>query len=129
MELILIGLVILLTALVVWFGMQSGRSQKKSDAFEHQLGELRRDLQTIGTAQAQSTGQIQTVAQTVAQRLESVTSALREGVTHSAQIASQGQTGIATELKNTREQSCLLQKQIGEVQEQSCGRYQAPQSL
>jgi len=129
METVLIGLGILLTALVIWFGLQNGRSQKKSDLLESQLGELRRDLQTIGTAQAQSTGQIQTVAQTVAQRLESVTNALREGVTHSAHIASQGQTAIATELKNTREQIGLIQKQIGEVQEQSRGLSQATQSL
>lgn len=129
MELVLIGLVIFLTALVIWFGLQNGRSQQKSDVLESQLGELRRDLQTIGTAQAQSTGQIQTVAQTVAQRLESVTNALREGVTNSAHIASQGQTAIATELKNTREQIGLIQKQIGEVQEQSRGLSQATQSL
>src|SRR5262249_19255246 len=129
MEIVLIGLVILLTALVIWFGLQNARGQKKSDTLETQLGELRRDLQLIGTAQAQSSGQIQTVAQAVAQRLESVTSALRDGVTNSAQIASQGQTAIATELKNTREQIGLIQKQIGEVQEQSRGLSQATQSL
>src|SRR5262249_17739956 len=98
MELVLIGLVILLTALVVWFGLKNGQNQQKSDVLETQLTELRRDLQVIGNAQAQSAGQMQTVAQTVTQRLESVQNALREGVTHSAQIASQGQTAIATEL-------------------------------
>ena len=72
---------------------------------------------------------MQSIGQTVAQRLESVTSALRDGVTNSAQIASQGQTAIATELKNTREQIGLIQKQIGEVQEQSRGLSQATQSL
>jgi DNA recombination protein RmuC len=125
----LIGIAILLTALVIWLVLQNARSEKKGGALENQLGELRRDLQTIATSQAQSTGQIQTIGQTVAQRLESVTSALRDGVTNSAQIASQGQTALAMELKNTREQIGLIQKQIGEVQEQSRGLSQATQSL
>src|SRR5580692_7474577 len=125
----LMGIAILLAALVVWLVLQNLRSQKKGDGLENQLGELRRDLQTIATSQAQSAGQIQTMGQTVAQRLESVTSALQSGVTNSAHIASQGQTAIATELKNTREQISLIQKQIGEVQEQSRGLSQATQSL
>jgi DNA recombination protein RmuC len=129
MNVALIGLAVVLAALVIWLVLQNAGSQKKGDALESQLSELRRDLQTMGTAQAQSTGQMQTMGQTVAQRLESVTSALREGVTNSAQIASQGQTAIATELKNTREQIGLIQKQIGEVQEQSRGLSQATQSL
>jgi DNA recombination protein RmuC len=125
----LIAIAILLAALVIWLVLQNLRSQKKGDGLENQLGELRRDLQTIATSQAQSTGQIQNIGHTVAHRLESVTSALREGVTNSAQIASQGQTAIATELKNTREQIGLIQRQIGEVQEQSRGLSQATQSL
>jgi DNA recombination protein RmuC len=129
MNTVLIALAIVLAALVIWLVLQNSRSQKKGDVLEKQLGELRRDLQVMGTAQAQSTGQIQTIGQTVAQRLESVTNALREGVTNSAQIASQGQTAIATELKNTREQIGLIQRQIGEVQEQSRGLSQATQSL
>jgi DNA recombination protein RmuC len=125
----LMGIAILLAALVVWLVLQNMRSQKKGDGLENQLGELRRDLQTIATSQAQSAGQIQTMGQNVAQRLESVTNALQTGVTNSAHIASQGQTAIATELKNTREQISLIQKQIGEVQEQSRGLSQATQSL
>jgi DNA recombination protein RmuC len=124
-----IGIAILLAALVIWLVLQNVHSRKKNDGLENQLGELRRDLQTIATSHAQSSGQMQTIGQTVAQRLESVTSALRDGVTNSAQIASQGQTAIATELKNTREQIGLIQKQIGEVQEQSRGLSQATQSL
>ncbi|MGA2429942.1 MAG: DNA recombination protein RmuC [Candidatus Acidiferrum sp.] len=129
MNVALIGIAILLAALVIWLVLQNARSEKKGQTLENQLGELRRDLQTIATSHAQSTGQIQTIGQTVAQRLESVTSALRDGVTNSAHIASQGQTAIATELKNTREQIGLIQKQIGEVQEQSRGLSQAAQSL
>jgi DNA recombination protein RmuC len=125
----LIGVAILLAALVIWLVLQNARSQKKGDALENQLSELRRDLQTMATAQAQSAGQLQNIGQTVAQRLESVTKALQDGVTTSAQIASQGQTAIATELKNTREQIGLIQKQIGEVQEQSRELSQATQSL
>jgi DNA recombination protein RmuC len=129
MNVALIGIAILLAALVIWLVLQSMRSEKKGEVLENQLGELRRDLHTMTTSHAQSTGQIQTIGQTVAQRLESVTSALRDGVTNSAHIASQGQTAIATELKNTREQIGLIQKQIGEVQEQSRGLSQATQSL
>jgi DNA recombination protein RmuC len=129
MSLALAILAVLLVGLIIWLVMQNSASQKKGDTLERQLTDLRRDLQTLGTAQAQSSGQIQTIGQTVAQRLESVTNALRDGVTNSAQIASQGQTAIATELKNTREQIGLIQKQIGEVQEQSRGLSQATQSL
>jgi DNA recombination protein RmuC len=129
MSLALAILAILLVGLIIWLVTQNSASQKKGEALEKQLTDLRRDLQTIGTAQAQSTGQIQTIGQAVTQRLESVTIALRDGVTNSAQIASQGQTAIATELKNTREQIGLIQKQIGEVQEQSRGLSQATQSL
>jgi len=68
-------------------------------------------------AQAQSSGQIATIGQSVSQRLESVTKALQDGVSSSAQIATQGQTAIATELKNTREQMGQIQKQLGEFQE------------
>jgi DNA recombination protein RmuC len=125
----LIVIAILLAALVIWLALQNARSQRKGDALENQLGELRRDLQSIATTQAQSTGQIQTIGETVAQRLEGVTKALQDGVTNSAQIASQGQTAIATELKNAREQIGLIQKQIGEVQEQGRGLSQATQSL
>jgi DNA recombination protein RmuC len=125
----LIVVAILLAALVIWLVLQNARSQKKGDTLESQLSELRRDLQTMATAQAQSTGQLQSIGQTVSQRLEGVTKALQDGVTNSAQIASQGQTAIATELKNTREQIGLIQKQIGEVQEQSRELSQATQSL
>jgi DNA recombination protein RmuC len=129
MNVVLIGIAILLAALVISLVLQSAQGQRKNDVLKNQLGELRRDLQTVATAQAQSTGQIQTMGQTVSQRLEGVTKALQDGVTNSAQIASQGQTAIATELKNTREQIGLIQKQIGEVQEQSRELSQATQSL
>jgi DNA recombination protein RmuC len=125
----LIVIAILLAALVIWLALQIAQSQKKSSALESQLTELRRDLLSIAQTQAQSAGHIESIGQSVSQRLESVTKALQDGVTSSAQIANQGHTAIATELKNTREQIGLIQKQIGEVQEQSRGLSLATQSL
>jgi DNA recombination protein RmuC len=118
-----------LAALILWLVLQIAQSQKKSSALESQLTELRRDLLSVAQSQSQSAGQIQSIGQAVSQRLESVTKALQDGVTSSAQISNQGQTAVATELKNTREQIGLIQKQIGEVQEQSRGLSQATQSL
>ena len=129
MEAVLIGITILLAGLVAWLVLQNSKSGKGDGAMEGQVAELRRDLQVIASAQAQSAGSIQAIAQSVTQRLDGVSTALRDGVTHSAQIASAGQTAIATELKNTREQIGLIQKQLGEVQEQSRGLSAATQSL
>lgn len=129
MTAVLIAFAIFLATLVVWLALQIAQSQKKSSALESQLTELRRDLLSVAQTQSQSAGQIQSIGQTVSQRLESVTKALQDGVTSSAHITTQGQTAIATELKNTREQIGLIQKQIGEVQEQSRGLSLATQSL
>jgi DNA recombination protein RmuC len=126
---VLIGVVIVVAGLVLWLVMQTSQEQKKSATLEKQLSELRRDLQMIGTAQAQSSGQMATIGQSVSQRLESVTKALQDGVSNSAQIATQGQTAIATELKNTREQIGHIQKQLGEFQELGRGISSATKSL
>ena len=129
MEAVLIGIVILLAGLVVWLVLQNSKGAKNDGAVEGQVAELRRDLQTIASAQAQTAGSIQAISQSVTQRLDGVSTALREGVTNSAQIASAGQSAIANELKNTREQIGLIQKQLGEVNEQSRGLSQATKSL
>jgi DNA recombination protein RmuC len=129
MTAVLIGVVIFVAGLVLWLVLQTSQEQKKSALLEGQLNELRRDLQTIGTAQAQSTGQMATIGQSVSQRLESVTKALQDGVSNSAQIATQGQTAIANELKNTREQIGHIQKQLGEFQELGRGISSATKSL
>lgn len=129
MNAVLIGVVIVVAALVIWLVRQTSQEHKKSALLEAQMNELRRDLQTIGTAQAQSTGQIATIGQSVSQRLESVTKALQDGVSNSAQIATQGQTAIANELKNTREQIGHIQKQLGEFQELGRGISSATKSL
>ena len=63
-----IGIAILLAALVIWLVLQNVHSRKKSDGLENQLGELRRDLQTIATSHAQSSGQLQTIGVTLAER-------------------------------------------------------------
>ena len=126
---VLIGVVIVVAGLVLWLVLQTSQEQKKNALLESEMHELRRDLQTIATAQAQSSGQMATIGQSVAQRLESVTKALQDGVSNSAQIATQGQTAIANELKNTREQIGHIQKQLGEFQELGRGISSATKSL
>jgi len=126
---VLIGAVILVAGLVLWLVLQTSQEQKKNALLEGQMNELRRDVQTMAMAQAQSSGQIATIGQSVSQRLESVTKALQDGVSNSAQIATQGQTAIANELKNTREQIGNIQKQLGEFQELGRGISSATKSL
>lgn len=129
MNAVLIGTVLVVAALVLWLVWQTSQEQKKNQLLEAQMSELRRDLQTIGTAHAQSAGQMATIGRSVEQRLEGVTKALHDGVSDSAKIASQGQTAIASELKNTREQIGHLQKQLGEFQELGRGISSATKSL
>jgi DNA recombination protein RmuC len=129
MNSVLVVVAIILIALILWLVTPISQSHKKSSALESQLTELRRDLLSIAQAQSQSAGQIQSIGQTVSQRLESVTKALHDGVTNSAHIATQGQTAMAAELKNTREQILQLQEQIGAVHEQSRGLSLATQSI
>jgi DNA recombination protein RmuC len=129
MNVAFIAIGLLLIGLVVWLALQTAQSEKRSGALENQLGELRRDLLNIAQTHAQSSGQIQSIGQSVTQRLESVSKSLQDGVINSAQIATQGQSAIANELKNTREQIGVLQKQLGEIQEQSRGLSLATQSL
>src|SRR6266571_929029 len=63
---------LVVAALVIWVAVQSLGAQKKSEAIESQMTELRRDLQSVATSQAQATGQITTLAATVTQRLDAV---------------------------------------------------------
>src|SRR5205814_8364123 len=118
MNAFLIGGVILV--LVIWLALQNLQSRQKSGAIESQMTELRRDLQTIATSQAQSTGKLETIAKSVAQRLDSVAPALQDAIRNSAQITGQmtsdAQTKMADELKNTRDQISQIQRQLGEVQ-------------
>ena len=119
MNVALIGVVIFVAVLVLWLILQSSQSRQKSETIESQMSELRRDLQSVATAQAKSTGQLETIAKGVAQRLDSVTPALQDAIRNSAQITGQmtsdAQTKMADELKNTREQIGEIQKQLGAV--------------
>lgn len=108
---------VLLLGLVVVGVLQNARDQKKSETLESQMNELRRDLLTLSTAQAQSSAKMETIADTVASRLEAVTGALQRGVKDSAEITSQAQTAMSNELKNTREQINQIQQQLGQVQQ------------
>ncbi len=121
MNAFLIGGVFLVAILVIWLALQNLQSRQKSGAIESQMNELRRDLQTIATSQAQSTGQLETIARNVAQRLDSIAPALQEAIKNSAQITGQmtsdAQTKMADELKNTRDQISQIQRQLGEVQQ------------
>src|SRR5258708_7335117 len=133
MNAFLIGGVILVAILVIWLALQSLQGRQKSGAIESQMNELRRDLQTIATSQAQSTGQLETIAKNVAQRLDSVAPALQEAIKNSAQITGQmtsdAQTKMAGELKNTRDQISQIQLQLGEVQQAGRQMSQTAQTL
>ncbi len=112
---------LILIGLVVWVLVQNTQDQKKNDALEAQMNELRRDLLGLSTSQAQSAGKMETIANTVASRLEAVTTAVQQGAKDSAEITSkitaQAQTAMSNELKNTREQITQIQQQLGQVQE------------
>jgi DNA recombination protein RmuC len=112
---------VVLLGLVVWVLVQNTQDQKKNDALEAQMNELRRDLLGLSTSQAQSSTKMETIANTVASRLEAVTNAVQQGAKNSAeitsQITSQAQTAMSNELKNTRDQITEIQKQLGAVQE------------
>src|SRR5437660_2847683 len=133
MNAVLIGAVIFVAILAIWLALQTLQSRQKSGAIELQMNELRRDLQTIATSQAQSTGQLETTAKAVALRLESVTPALQDAIKTSAQITGQmtsdAQSKMAEELKNTREQIVQIQRQLGEVQQAGKQMSQTAQTL
>jgi DNA recombination protein RmuC len=112
---------LVIIGLVVWVLVQNTQDQKKNEALEAQMSELRRDLLTLSTSQVQSSTKMETIASTVAARLEAVTAAVQQGATKSAeitsQITSQAQAAMSNELKNTRDQITQIQQQLGAVQE------------
>jgi DNA recombination protein RmuC len=133
MNAFLIGGVILVTILMIWLAFETLQGRQKSGAIESQMTELRRDLQTIATSQAQSTGQLETIAKSVAQRLDNVAPALQDAVKNSAQITGQmtsdAQNKMADELKNTRDQISQMQLLLGEVQQAGKQMSQTAQTL
>jgi len=116
MTAVLIAGLLIVAALVAWVALQNALSQRRTQNVESQMTELRRDLQTIATAQAQSAGQIASIGQSVTQRLDSVTKTLQDGVSQSAQISAQSQAAMANELKNSQQTLGEIQKQLGAVQ-------------
>jgi len=112
---------VLLLALMFRLLLQNAQDQKKNQALESQMNELRRDLLNVSSTQAQSAAKIETLAGTVAARLEAVSAAVQKGVRDSAevtsQITSQAQSAMSNELKNTREQINQIQQQLGQVQQ------------
>jgi DNA recombination protein RmuC len=126
---ILIAGLLLVAALVVWVALQSLGAQKKSAVIESQMSELRRDLQSVSTSQAQATGQITALATIVTQRLDLVGKSLTDGVVQSAEISAQGQSAMREELKSTQGMMERIHKQLGEFQEVSRGLSSAQQSL
>jgi DNA recombination protein RmuC len=124
---------LVLIGLVVWVLVQNTQDQKKNEALESQMNELRRDLFGLSTAQTQSSTKMETIAETVASRLEAMTYALKDGVKDSAEvtskITSEAQSAMATELKNTREQIGQIQKQLGEVHQAGEQMQKTAQSL
>jgi DNA recombination protein RmuC len=126
---ILIAGLLLVAALVIWVALQTLGAQKRSQAIESQMSELRRDLQSVGTAQAQAAGQLTTLASTVTQRLDMVGKSLTDGVAQSASISAQGQSAMRDELKSTQGMMERIHQQLGEFQEVSRGLSNAQQSL
>ena len=112
----LVAGLIIVAVLVAWVALQSAQTQRRAQNAESQMNELRRDLQTMATAQAQSAGQIASIGQTVTQRLDSVTKTLQDGVSQSAQISAQSQAAMAAELKNSQQTLGEIHKQLGAVQ-------------
>jgi DNA recombination protein RmuC len=124
---------LLLVGLVLWVLIQNTQDQKKNQQMESQMNELRRDLLNLSITQAQSSTKLETIAGTVATRLEAVTTALKDGVKDSAQITSkltaESQAAMSLELKNTREQINQIQNQLGEVQQAGQQMFQTAQTL
>jgi len=124
---------LILIGLVTWVLVQNTQDQKKSQALESQMNELRRDLLGLSTAQTQSSTKMETIAETVASRLEAVTTALKDGVKDSAEVTSkitaEAQSAMSAELKNTREQINQIQNQLGEVQLAGQQMHQTAQTL
>ena len=126
-------LALILVGLVVWVLVQNTQDQKKNEALEAQMNEVRRDLLTLSTSQAQSSAKMETIANAVASRLEAVTIAVQQGAKDSAQITSQitaqAQTAMSNELRNTRDQINEIQKQLGEVKESGHQMHEAASRL
>ena len=129
MTVYLVASLIAVAVLVVWVALQNAQNQRRTQGVESQMNELRRDLQTMATAQAQSAGQIAAIGQSVTQRLDSVSKTLQDGVTQSAQIAASSQSSMVEQLKNSQQALGEIQKQLGAVQLAGSQMSQTAQTL
>jgi DNA recombination protein RmuC len=129
MTVFLVASLIAVAVLVVWVALQNAQSQRRTQGVESQMNELRHDLQTLLTSQAQSAGQMTAISQNVAQRLDSVTKTLQDGVTQSAQIAANSQSSMVEQLKNSQQTLGEIQKQLGAVQLAGSQMSQTAQTL
>lgn len=118
-----------LALLVVWLALGTGESRRKSEALEHQVGELRRDLQMMANSQSQGAGQIAAIGQNVTQRLENVTRTLQEGVAQAANTASLSQNAMVDQLGKSQQALGEIQKQLGAVQLAGSQMSQTAQTL
>jgi len=87
---LLIAIVFLVAILVIWLALQSLQGRQKSGALESQMNELRRgpaDHRHFASLEHRAIGE--TIAKSVAQRLDSVAPALQEAIKNSAQITGQ----------------------------------------
>src|SRR5947207_13054455 len=102
---LLIAAVIVVALAVFWLVLRNLQGRQKNEVVESQMNELRRDLQTIATSQAKTTGQLETIAQSVAQRLDSFKPTLQEAIKNSPQITAQlpsdAQASIARDPQNS----------------------------
>ena len=130
---VLIAAVMVMALAVFWLVLQSFEGRQNNESMESQMNELRRDLQTIANSQAKSTGQLETIAKSVSQRLDSFTPTLQDAIKNSAQITGQltsdAQARMAGELKNAREQINEIHRQLGGVQQASTQLSQAAQTI
>src|SRR2546429_5290479 len=69
---VLIGVAMVVALAVLWLVFEGLKSRQKKETLESQMNELRRDLQSVATAQAKSTGQMEAIATGVAQKRHNV---------------------------------------------------------
>ena len=72
-------LALLLVGLLLRLLTQSAQNQTKGQVLESQMNELRRDLLSLSSTQAQSAAKMESLAGTVATRLEAVSAAVQKG--------------------------------------------------
>src|SRR5579859_7679543 len=130
---LLIAAIVVVAMAIFWLVLQSFQGRQKNESIESEMHELRRDLQTIANSQAKSTGQLETIAKSVAQRLDGFTPTLQEAIKNSAQITGQltsdAQARMAGELQTASEQISEIQRQLGGVQQASTQLSQAAQTI